>query len=55
MTKYEALMVEVEKLRAAGRRARDHQESQRLMDRAAALEKKARDLSISEACEEDGE
>ena len=55
MTKYEGLMVEAEKLRAAGRRARDHQESQRLMDRAAAIEKKARDLSISDACEEEAE
>lgn len=55
MTKYETLMVEAEKFMAAGRRARDHQESQRLMDRAAALEKKARDLSISDACEDEAE
>ena len=53
MTKYESLMVEAEKLRAAGRRAQDHKESQRLMARAVEIEKKARDLSVAEGGEDE--
>jgi len=53
MTKYEGLMVEAEKLRAAGRRARDHRESARLMERAAEMERKAKELSVAEGGEDE--
>ena len=52
MTKYERCMIEAEKLRAKGRRARDHKTSLFLMRQADALEKKAKDMTIAEGEEE---
>ena len=52
MTKYERCMIEAEKLRAKGRRARDHKESLSLMRQADAIEKKARSMSVAEGEEE---
>lgn len=53
MTKYERCMIEAEKLRAKGRRARDHKESISLMRQADALESKARSMTVAEGEEEE--
>lgn len=52
MTKYERCMIEAEKLRAKGRRARDHKESLSLLRQADTLEKKAKNMTIAEGQEE---